>query len=1053
MYEKLSGWIRNALFLKRVIPAFLLLLTGAYFYGSEMLEKEHLLLQSQETLFVKLGVSTLSQNMEAVTNDVMFLANSSILIDAVNHPTRENRVRLENDLVNFSRNKKIYDQIRWLDETGKEQVRINYQQGQPQSVALDKLQNKGGRYYFSDTFKLKSGEIFISQLDLNVENGNVEIPFKPVIRIGTPIVDRQGVKRGIMLVNYYAANMLEAFAVATAHYKNHISVLNNDGFWLKSPTSSDEWGFMFNKKDLTLPHRAPNVWKEVQGGVEGNTYDTSGLWVWGTVYPLLNRTRSSMGVSELLPPDSSESEAREYFWKVVAYQDQGTIRGLLIGVWSQVLSIAALLFALVCLGSWRLARAEGDVRRINAELEQLVSKRTSQLDDKVVELRKSRQQLSLALEAANIGLWDWRPLSGELYTNDIFHTMLGHTPDSFPETLERWSSLVHPDDLEPVMAMLQPFLDSDDTFYRSEYRMRTADGQWKWIMDVGRVVQRNDQGRAERFIGIHVDTTVHKQDELLLQESQNKFQRLVDDMGNKFVVFSHRGLTGEILYVSDGVSSVFGLTKEEVMNQSWGASANWLPESAEAAQSYAIQQVEGKAGFLQFEMCFIHPDGEERTIRVASHPVIDVDGNVLSIDGILEDYTEQKKIEQQLIKAQQHAEAANESKSMFLANMSHEIRTPMNSIIGRTNLALADEPDGELRAHLEMISSSSENLLALINDILDLSKIEAGEVEIENRPFDLHELIHSCRKTIGSLIGDKEKQLELTCTIASEVPQAVTGDALRLRQVLLNLLSNAVKFTEKGYVDLSVERLKSDDELLRFQFNVRDTGRGIAFDKQEHIFSKFAQEDSSTTRKYGGTGLGLAICWQLCQLMEGSIQVLSTPGKGAAFIVTLPFQPCSVEAFPPAEKTVPREQSEGRPLSLLLVEDNDPNRILARMVLEKKNHQVTEAHDGLQALNLLGKQNFDAILMDVQMPVMDGLAASRIIRAAECGGQIEGIQEDLAMQLTTRLSGSHTQIIAMTANAMSGDREECMAAGMDDYLSKPLRIDDLYEKLTKLMAS
>ncbi len=379
--------------------------------------------------------------------------------------------------------------------------------------------------------------------------------------------------------------------------------------------------------------------------------------------------------------------------------------------------------------------------------------------------------------------------------------------------------------------------------------------------------------------------------------------------------------------------------------------------------------------------------------------------------------------------------------------MSHEIRTPMNSIIGRTNLALDSKPDQTMQSHLEMISSSSESLLALINDILDFSKIEAGELKIENRPFDLHDTVKSCMKTIDILMAEKNRELKLTYLIAPMVPQAVTGDTLRLRQILLNLLSNAVKFTEKGSIALFVDFLQSNENSLHLQFKVQDSGSGIAFDKQEHIFNKFAQEDSSTTRKYGGTGLGLSICSQLCKLMGGDINVLSAPNQGSTFIVTLPCQPCNLEDLPAKDDKVTMEQIEVRPLSLLLVEDNEPNRILARMVLEKKNHQVTEAHDGLHALTIMAKQDFDAILMDVQMPVMDGLASTRIIRAAESGIQIAGVAAELTQQLISRLSGTHTPVIAMTANAMNGDRDECLATGMNDYLSKPLQMDSLHKKL------
>ncbi len=392
----------------------------------------------------------------------------------------------------------------------------------------------------------------------------------------------------------------------------------------------------------------------------------------------------------------------------------------------------------------------------------------------------------------------------------------------------------------------------------------------------------------------------------------------------------------------------------------------------------------------------------------------------------------------------QKAEQASRAKSLFLANMSHEIRTPMNSIIGRTRLALDGKLDRDLKAHLETIQVSSENLLSLINDILDFSKIEAGELQIDNKPFDLHDTVEASLNTIRVLGRDKQKTLVLTCTIAADVPQVVTGCAMRLRQILLNLLSNAVKFTDNGSIDLAVSRMASDrDEAHRIQFMVQDTGRGIALDKQEHIFAEFTQEDDSLTRKYGGTGLGLAICRKLCRLMGGDIEVTSSPGHGSTFMFSLSFQPCQLEDLPAKTVASNAERVTIPPLSVLLVEDNESNRILARMVLERDHHQITEAHDGLQALTLLTGRVFDVILMDVQMPVMDGLTASRIIRGSEGNAPVEGVNDHLAIKLYERLCGNHIPIIAMTGNAMSGDREECLASGMDDYLSKPFKPEEL----------
>lgn len=376
--------MRAMLFLKFTAPSLLLLLTGAYFFGNVEIERELTRLRGQSTLNVGLGVGALSRNLEALALDLTFLINHSALNEAINNPNTENIASLAEDFANFSRSKGIYDQIRWLDETGMERVRVDYRLNQSQIVPTDRLQNKGKRYYFSDTFKLKAGEIFVSPLDLNIERGEVTIPFKPMIRIGSPIVDRQGVKRGIILLNYYGEEMLQEFNAVTSNFKNHISILNNEGFWLKSSNSNDEWGFMFKRDALKLGNRNPRTWSEIHDKAEGTIINESGIWTWSTVYPLLVGMKTSTGVVDAFVPSRSVLETRKYFWKVVAHQESRLLTDLKAQIWSKTITITALLLTLIGFSGWKLARAEEKVYEINTGLEQL----TEQLHDKVVELEK-----------------------------------------------------------------------------------------------------------------------------------------------------------------------------------------------------------------------------------------------------------------------------------------------------------------------------------------------------------------------------------------------------------------------------------------------------------------------------------------------------------------------------------------------------------------------------------------------------------------------------------------------------------------------------------------
>jgi PAS domain S-box-containing protein len=423
-------------------------------------------------------------------------------------------------------------------------------------------------------------------------------------------------------------------------------------------------------------------------------------------------------------------------------------------------------------------------------------------------------------------------------------------------------------------------------------------------------------------------------------------------------------------------------------------------------------------------------DGTLIDVEVHGVPLI-IDGQVVGCYGIYQNISDRVAAEAELRAAKEASEAANRAKTGFLANMSHEIRTPLNGVLLAAELAAAENPTPPQKEYLDTIRSSGQALLSLLNDLLDLSKIEAGKMELHFADFSIRSCLAECTALLGARA--QQKGLTLSATIDENIPDQVSGDFLRLRQVVLNLVGNAIKFTERGAVAIKAECLTQKDGELMCRFAVEDTGIGIPADKHSLVFREFEQADGTATRRFGGTGLGLAISGKLVQLLGGGIWLESEVGRGSTFYFTARFRSALARSNAISSGDAPQVAEDRHALRILLAEDNPVNQRLAIRLLEKHGHAVTAVGNGIEAVKIFSERSFDVILMDIHMPEMDG------------------IETTLHIRLLETKTGTHVPIIAMTASAMKEDREACLAAGMDGYISKPVSREELLGTLARLV--
>ena len=671
-----------------------------------------------------------------------------------------------------------------------------------------------------------------------------------------------------------------------------------------------------------------------------------------------------------------------------------------------------------------ISESDTNLEQLSSLIAQLVKEREDTreaLAHTVKDLRNHKQ----AVDAhAIVSMTD--RLGNIIYANDRFCQISGFSREELIGQNHR--ILKSGKHAASVYADMWLTISTGDTWH-GEVCNRARDGSYYWVNATIMPLFDKD-GVLQSYISIRTDITARKEAESRLNEQLHFTRQLIDTLP---LAVYFKDVEGRYLGYNRAFCHLFHVGERDYI----GKTAFDLAHSAEVA-AFHVQQDKLMLQ-LQSEQTYevdvvIH--NQSFTLQYHKALLTREEGSVSGILGVILDITTRKSWESGLVAAKEAAIAANQAKSDFLANMSHEIRTPMNGIIGMTELTLDTDLNEEQREWLGIVRSSAENLLAIINDILDLSKIEAGHLQIEPVSFDPRALLSGCLDTVSNLAG--KKGLALRLDTDASLPEAFIADPTRLRQVVLNVISNAIKFTEHGSVTvragLSPPDATGNPLLRRFQCDITDTGIGIPEDKWDSIFEAFSQADISTTRKYGGTGLGLAICRRLARLMGGDITVRSTLGQGSTFTFEVDVE-LSPEVLQTASRTdlSPTQHNESEPLlraglRVLVAEDNAINQQLIRTLLQKRGHAVEIAADGLLALAAVQEKPFDLILMDLQMPNLGGIEAAEKIRSL----------------------GITLPIVALTASAMPEDQEQCFAVGMNDFLPKPIKAGEFAALMTRL---
>jgi two-component system, sensor histidine kinase len=632
-------------------------------------------------------------------------------------------------------------------------------------------------------------------------------------------------------------------------------------------------------------------------------------------------------------------------------------------------------------------------------------------------LIESESRFRLALEKIGDNVWEYDFLTNKTVFSNPKNKFIGYTTGESNENNINWWESVQEDDLHLLIENDRKYRNGETDFHVLEYRMVLSDGSIRWVLDRGVVIEKDKDGKPLKVIGTHADVTDKKNAEEALRRKEEKYRNIIANINLGLLEVDN---DERIQYANQRFCDMCGYELEELLGKK---------ASAMFVRNESIKVLKNKNELRKkniadaYEVSVSNKKGEHKWWLISGAPNYNDEGELIGSIGIHLDITEHKKLELELIEAKNNAEASARAKETFLANMSHEIRTPMNAIIGMSNQLAKSNLAKEQQFYLHTIQSASDNLLIIINDILDLSKIEAGKLAIEHIGFEPQKIIGEAMQVM--MYKAQEKGISFTNSFFdSKLSPVFIGDPYRLNQVLLNLISNAIKFTDKGAVDVICEVIDDKVASQIVKVTVNDTGIGMDESYVNQIFDKFSQEYKSGSRKFGGTGLGMSISKELIELMGGKINVKSKKGIGTSISITLELtKGDNSNLFQKDTIQLTNDFLKGK--KIIVADDNDHNRLVASLILQNYGAEIIEAYNGEETL--YPANNADLILMDIQMPVLNGYEATKILRER----------------------GNNIPVIAVTANAIKGENEKCIEAGMNDYISKPFDEENFLKTIAK----